>query len=117
MALSLWLTVHGLHLIDSALGGWNPRSGVVSALITAAVIALVNLFVKPVLALLTLPLSCLTFGLFSLVLNAILFWGVAQLMGTYYVNWLGALIGAVLLGVINGALTNLLLPTERPDRE
>ena len=45
-----------------------------SALIAALVLGLVNMLVKPVLVLLTLPITIVTLGLFLIVINALLFW-------------------------------------------
>jgi putative membrane protein len=66
-----------------------------AAAIAALVLGLVNTLVKPILVLLTLPVTILTLGLFLLVINALLFWGVAQLIEGFHVNgfW-AALLGA-----------------------
>jgi putative membrane protein len=110
LAFSLWLTIHALNAIDKSLAYWDPKAGAGGALITAAVLALVNMFVLPVLKMLTLPLTCLTLGLFSIVLNALLFWAVSRLTDVYTVNWLGALLGALLVGLINGVLSSVFVP-------
>jgi len=83
-----------------------------SAAIAALVLGLVNTLVKPILVLLTLPVTLLTLGLFLLVLNALLFWGVAQLVEGFHVNgfW-AALLGAILYSVIGWLLSKLI-----PDR-
>ena len=57
-----------------------------AAAIAALVLGLVNTLVKPILVLLTLPVTILTLGLFLLVINALLFWGVAQLIEGFHVN-------------------------------
>ena len=51
-----------------------------SAFIAAAVLALVNTLVKPVLVILTIPITVLTLGLFLLVINAFLFWFVSKIL-------------------------------------
>jgi putative membrane protein len=55
-------------------------SSFMTALIASAVIALVNIFIKPVLVFLTLPINIITLGLFILVINALLFMFVAYLV-------------------------------------
>ena len=50
-------------------------SGFGTALIVAIVLGIINLIVRPILLLLTLPITLITFGLFAFVLNALLFWG------------------------------------------
>ena len=84
-----------------------------SAAIAALVLGLVNTLVKPVLVLLTLPVTILTLGLFLLVLNALLFWGVASVLPGFHVNgfW-AAVLGAILYSLIGWALSKLL-----PDRK
>ena len=75
-----------------------------SALIAAAVIGLLNMIVRPVLVILTLPVTVVTLGLFLFVINALLFWAASGLLGGFHVNgFVAALIGSLiysLLGVI-----------------
>ena len=72
-----------------------------SALVAALVLGLVNAVVRPVLVVLTLPVTILTLGLFIFVINALLFWLTAEIVGGFQVSgfW-GALIGSVLYSVI-----------------
>ncbi|MBC7394525.1 MAG: phage holin family protein [Variovorax sp.] len=83
-----------------------------SALIAAAVIGLLNMFVRPVLVVLTLPVTIVTLGLFLFVINALMFWAASGLLGGFHVNGFGAaLLGSLiysLLGlVIEAALGGL----------
>ena len=83
-----------------------------AAAIAALVLGLVNTLIKPILVLLTLPVTILTLGLFLLVINALLFWGVAQLVEGFQVSgfW-AARLGALLYSVIGWLLSKLI-----PDR-
>ena len=89
-------------------------SGFGGALIAAAVIGLVNMLVRPLLVLLTLPVTLLTLGLFILVINGLLFFGVGALLEGFEVRglWSGIL-GALLYSLISWALTALVLGDER----
>ncbi|VTY39189.1 Membrane protein of uncharacterised function [Xylophilus ampelinus] len=74
------------------------------ALIAAAVIGLLNMVVRPVLVVLTLPVTIVTLGLFLFVINALLFWAASGLLSGFHVSgFLAALIGSLLyslLGVV-----------------
>ena len=80
-----------------------------AAAIAALVLGLVNTLVKPLLVLLTLPVTILTLGLFLFVLNALLFWGVAEILPGFHVNgfW-AAVLGAILYSIIGWALSTLI---------
>jgi putative membrane protein len=83
-----------------------------SALLAAAVIGLLNMFVRPVLVVLTLPVTIVTLGLFLFVINALLFWAASGLLPGLHVNsFFAALVGSLiysLLGlVIESALGGL----------
>jgi putative membrane protein len=81
-----------------------------TALIAALVLGLVNTLIRPVLVLLTLPVTFLSLGLFILVINGFLFWVVAQLVGGFHVEgFLSAMLAAILYSVISWALSTLLL--------
>lgn len=81
-----------------------------AALVAALVLGLVNTLVRPVLVLLTLPVTLVSLGLFLLVINALLFWGVAHLIEGFDVGgfW-SAFLAAILYSVISWALSTLLL--------
>jgi putative membrane protein len=83
-----------------------------AAMGAALVIGLLNTVVRPVLVVLTLPVTVLTLGLFLFVINALMFWAAAALLDGFVVrNFLAALIGSLLytaLGmVIESALERL----------
>jgi putative membrane protein len=96
----------------------TPPIGVddnVTLIIFALVLALVNAFIKPILKVLSLPITCITAGIFAIVLNLLMFFLAAwltELLGrTVQVGWLGALIGAVVVALV-GWVLNVILPDE-----
>jgi putative membrane protein len=81
-----------------------------TALVAALVLGLVNVLIRPLLVLLTLPVTVLTLGLFIFVINGLLFWAVANFVGGFYVaGFWSAFAGAILYSVISWALSALLL--------
>ena len=85
-----------------------------AALIAALILGFVNTLVRPVLVVLTLPVTVLTLGLFILVINGLMFWVVAQLVGGFHVGgfW-SAVGGALLYSIVSWALSTLLLKSGR----
>ena len=84
-----------------------------AALIAAFVIGLLNTLVRPILVILTLPVTVVTVGLFLFVINALMFWAAASLLDGFNVTgfWaalIGSLIYSVLSMIINSALDSLL---------
>ena len=84
-----------------------------SALIAAAVIGLFNAVLRPILVILTLPVTVITLGLFLFVINALLFWAAASVLDGFRVDGflaalLGSLIYSVLMLVVNTALRSVL---------
>ncbi|HLU20053.1 MAG TPA: phage holin family protein [Pusillimonas sp.] len=79
-----------------------------SALIAALVLGLLNTLVKPVLVLLTLPVTIVTLGLFLLVINALVFWFAGSVLKGFQVNgfwW--AMLGALVYSIISGLLSRV----------
>ena len=71
------------------------------ALIAAAVLGALNLLVRPILVLLTLPVTVVTLGLFLFVINALMFWAAASLVSGLSVNGFGAaLIGSLIYSLL-----------------
>ena len=83
-----------------------------AAMVASLVIGLLNTFVRPVLVLLTLPVTLVTLGLFLFVINALMFWDASEMLPGFQVSGFGAaLLGSLiysLLGiVIDSALQSL----------
>ena len=84
-----------------------------SALIAAFVIGLFNMVLRPVLVVLTLPVTLVTLGLFLFVINALLFWAAASVLEGFHVNGfgaalLGSLIYSAIMLVVDAAVKSLL---------
>ncbi|MCK9201754.1 MAG: phage holin family protein [Gallionella sp.] len=87
--------VPGIHL-----------DGFADAMIAAFFLGLVNTLIRPLLLLLTLPVTLLTLGLFIFVINGLLFWFVGSVLKGFIVDgfWFGVL-GAVLYSIISWGLS------------
>jgi putative membrane protein len=81
-----------------------------AALVAALLLGLVNTLVRPLLLLLTLPVTVLSLGLFIFVINGFMFWLVAKMVDGFHVDSFGyAILAALLYSVISWALSTLLL--------
>lgn len=74
-----------LMIIPYLVGGVEILS-FYTALITALVLAFVNALIRPIILLLTLPINILTLGLFTLVINALMFWFVASFVKGFNID-------------------------------
>jgi putative membrane protein len=85
-----------------------------AALVAALVLGLINAVVRPVLVLLTLPVTILTLGLFILVLNGLLFWMVGSWLEGFHVGgfWAGVF-GAIVFSLVSWLLSALVLTPAR----
>ena len=86
--------------------------GMAGALIAALVLGLINTLVRPLLVLLTLPITVLTLGLFLLVINGLLFWFAGSMLEGFEVSgfWVGVM-GAFLYSIIS-YLLSLFIPRQ-----
>ncbi len=81
-----------------------------AALLAALLLGLVNTLIRPLLLLLTLPVTVLSLGLFIFIVNGFMFWLVAQWVEGFHVDSFWAAVGGALLySVISWALSTLLL--------
>ena len=75
------------------------------ALVAAAVLGLLNIVLRPLLVLLTLPVTVVTLGLFLFIVNALMFWAAASLVSGLSVTGFGAaLIGSLIYSVLQLAI-------------
>ncbi len=110
--LAKWLLSATALLAVAHLYGGVELQGFGAAMVAALVIGLFNIFLRPVLILLTLPVTLLTMGLFLFIINALLFWGAATLLDGFQVrDFAAALLGSLLYSmfslVIDSALERL----------
>lgn len=94
--LRWFLLAAALLLLAHLYPGVEVKS-FVSALIAALVLGLLNTLLRPILVLLTLPVTVLSLGLFLFVINALMFWATANLLDGFAVSGFGAaLIGSLI---------------------
>lgn len=96
-ALAVAYVINGVHI-----------DGFVTAFIVAFVLGLLNTFVKPVLIILTLPITVLTFGLFLLVINVLIIKWTANLVEGFSVDgWWSAFLFSILLTIFAAIIESL----------
>jgi putative membrane protein len=101
LAFSVWVAsevVGGIHL-----------EGIVSILVVAAILGLLNLYLRPVLFVLSLPFTIVTLGFFIVIINALLLGITDWLADIFDVDFSVDSIGAAILGAIVISLVNLML--------
>ena len=112
--LARWIVNAGALLLVAYLYPGVQVHDFVAALIAALVLGLVNAVIRPILVILTLPVTLLTLGLFLFVINALLFWLVAELVSGFTVTgFAGALIGSILYSLITLVTSWLLFPRRK----
>lgn len=84
-----------------------------SALITSAVFGLINALVRPILLILTLPVNILTLGLFTLIINALMFWLAGSIVKGFYIQGFAAAFWGALVYWIIVTLINFLEKTSK----
>ncbi len=103
LLVSFFSTVFALLLIAHVVPGFTVTN-IYTAIIVALILGVVNLVIRPILLLLTLPLTILTLGLFTFVVNALLIWGVAAVvhLDGFAVNgFMPALLAGLILSVVH----------------
>jgi putative membrane protein len=92
-AIAIGVTAYLLPGVSVTLAG---------AFVLAIVLAIINVLIKPIIFILTLPINILTIGLFSLVINAFLVWGASILVPGFDVaGFWSAFFFAIILSLVN----------------
>ena len=90
------------------ISGVNLNHIISTTLIVGACLTLFNMFIKPIINILTLPLNIVTLGLFSLVVNGLLFWFLGNVIKGFSVTtFSAAFVGALVVSVINWLLNKI----------
>ena len=112
-----WFLLAAALLLVAHLYGGVRVSSFGAAMVAALVLGLFNSLVRPLLVLLTFPVTVITLGLFLFVINALMFWSAAGVLDGFHVNGFGAaLVGSVIYSlcgmVIDVAMERFLFARE-----
>jgi putative membrane protein len=101
------LSAAALLLVAHLYSGVQVQS-FTTALVAALVIGLLNIVLRPVLVVLTLPVTVLTLGLFLFVVNALMFWSASGLLAGFHVTgFVAALVGSLLYSALGIAIDSV----------
>lgn len=107
----LFIRLIGFSLIIMFISWIIPGisvDGFWSAFIVSIIIALINVFIKPILILVTLPINILTLGLFTFIINALLFMFASYIAPGFEIeSFFSAFIGALLLSILSIGLNSI----------
>ncbi len=110
LLLRLIINAAALFVVAYVVPGVQVTS-IGGAIIAAIILGIANAIVKPLLILITLPIEILTLGLFTFVINAVLFWVVGHLgIGLVVHGFWAALWGSIILWLVSWALSAILAP-------
>ena len=107
--LLVWLVNAAALFLLPYVFPWVKVDTFGAALIAALVLGLINTLIRPILILLTLPVTLLTLGLFIFVINGLLFWWVGSFLDGFHVSgfWAG-FFGAIVYSIFSWLLSALL---------
>jgi putative membrane protein len=113
-----WLVITVAIILASTIIPGIQVDSLPTAVIAAGILGFINVFLKPILIILTLPLNIITLGLFSFVINAFLLKMVAWIVTGFEVQgFLAALLGALVISVVNWLANRFIVRTKtRPTR-
>jgi putative membrane protein len=102
------ITTLAVFVADYLLDGVHINDDAKTVIIVALVLALLNTFIKPILILLTIPVTVVTLGLFLLVINALMVIWADKLIGGFTVDgWLAAILFSLIVSIVSAILNGL----------
>jgi putative membrane protein len=103
-----WLVTTVALLVTAALIPGVHVDNVLTALLAAVVIGVVNAFVRPIFLFFTLPLNLLTLGLFTFVVNGLMLLLAAFFVPGFHVSgFLSAVFGALIMGIVSSIINRI----------
>lgn len=100
LLVRLAINVFALLIVEYLVPGFR-LSGLWTAIVAAVAIGVVNTFIKPILQLIALPISLLTFGIGAFLINVLLLWGTSKAVPGFEIsNFTTALIASVVLALV-----------------
>lgn len=107
LLIRLVINVFALLIVEYLVPGFE-LIGYQAAIVAAVVIGIVNTFIKPILQIIALPISILTFGIAAFLINVTLLWLVARIVpGFTITSFLTAVIASIVLALVSWFLNKL----------
>jgi len=111
-ALAIWIVailVPGITWGQNVSYGFGELDKYIALFLTGLVLGLVNGFVRPILLIVSLPITCATLGLFVFVVNALMLILVTFIpaLGFHVDNFLSALVGSILISLVSGGISKV----------
>jgi putative membrane protein len=104
--IKIIVTGLAIFVADYILDGVHINNDALTVVIVALVLSLLNTFVKPILVVLTIPVTVLTLGLFLLIINALMVKWAASLVDGFEVDgWISAILFSLIVSFVNAVLT------------
>jgi putative membrane protein len=117
--ITRWLIITGAILIASMVVPGIKVDSLLTTILAAALLGLINVFIKPVLIILTLPLNILTLGVFTFFINAFMLELVAYFVKGFEVqSFLAAFLGSLIISVVTWFANYYInIKPEKPKRQ
>lgn len=120
--LALWVTaliLPGMHLGQNAA---SALTQVLTIAVIALILSLINAIIKPILSFLALPVTCLTLGLFQLVINTLMLLLASWVSGLFgltleFDSFWWALLAGVIIGILSAIVEGVTGLGERSEQE
>src|SRR3990170_2654058 len=107
IVVRLAINVFALLVVEYLVPGFR-LANLWSAVVSAVAIGVVNTFIKPILQLIALPISLLTFGIAALIINVLLLWGTSKVVPGFSIDtFTTALIASIVLALVSWFLNRL----------
>lgn len=108
LILRLLILVAGIFLAAYLVPGITVE-GYWPAIKASVLLGLINVFIRPVILLLTLPISLITLGLFTLVINGLILWSVGHVVNGFVVSgFFAAIVGSIVVSILSIVLNRFL---------
>ena len=101
----------GIEFVPQPLGLGSAGDRVAGLLIAAVALGILNALIRPILVMLSLPISCVTLGLFVIVINGVIFWLLQFIpfTGLQVHDFIQAILGGLVVSIVSFAL-NIVVP-------
>ena len=106
--IKVLITAVAVYIATRIIPGVSITEDIQTSIIVALVLALLNTFIKPILVILTIPITIITLGLFLLIINALMVKWAASLVDGFEVDgWLSAILFSLFVSIVSYILQSI----------
>ena len=103
-SIGLWLAV---SILGTTVDAYDQNTSIDIFLVAGLMLSVINIFLKPIVSLISLPITIMTLGLFTIIINGLMVYLALRWTDGIEMSFLNSIVAGVIIGIVNFAIVHI----------